>query len=291
MPLAEKIAGGSNCSLNFPSSSKKEKKKQSKEERNRLKQVEKKKRRLEKALATASAIRMQLEKKKQKRKEEEQRLDEEGAALAEAVALQVLIDEDVDAAEENRNWLPNDKFWGKVNTSSIDFEEGNVGILGLTSFVNANNRPDQHFELQKHINYIHPAVAGLQRSSLHSDFFYGWEVSVNRACMNVGRNMLEKYQRVGEQGVVPDWEIFTCAEDKLKLSNQRAEAAEMAAGIAAAQAVAALRIAEEARAEAEAAKKVVEAAMNKVVDRNDSSKPFELAFQVRGAEMKTTQLP
>lgn len=70
-------------------SSRKEKKKQAKEERDRLKQAEKKKRRLEKALATAVAIRTELEKKKQRRKEEEQRLDEEGAALAEAVALQV----------------------------------------------------------------------------------------------------------------------------------------------------------------------------------------------------------
>lgn len=72
-------------------SSRKEKKKQAKEERDRMKQAEKKKRRLEKALATAAAIRTELEKKKQRRKEEEQRLDEEGAALAEAVALQVSI--------------------------------------------------------------------------------------------------------------------------------------------------------------------------------------------------------
>lgn len=70
------------------------KKKQVKGELDRLKQAEKKKRRLEKALATSAAIRSELEKKKQKKKEEQQRLDEEGAAIAEAVALHVLIGED-----------------------------------------------------------------------------------------------------------------------------------------------------------------------------------------------------
>ncbi|KAH7442620.1 hypothetical protein KP509_03G096800 [Ceratopteris richardii] len=72
----------------------KEKKKQSKEDRDRQKQIEKKRRRLEKALATSAAIRLELEKKKQRKREEEQRLDEESAALAEAVALYVLLDED-----------------------------------------------------------------------------------------------------------------------------------------------------------------------------------------------------
>ncbi|KAJ9164219.1 hypothetical protein P3X46_023821 [Hevea brasiliensis] len=70
------------------------KKKQAKGELDRLKQAEKKKRRLEKALATSAAIISELEMKKQKKKEEQQRLDEEGAAIAEAVALQVLLGED-----------------------------------------------------------------------------------------------------------------------------------------------------------------------------------------------------
>ncbi|KAH7432844.1 hypothetical protein KP509_07G043000 [Ceratopteris richardii] len=74
--------------------SRKDKKKQAKEEKDRQKQVEKKRRRLEKALATSAAIRLELEKKKQRKREEEQRLDEEGAALAESVALYVLLDED-----------------------------------------------------------------------------------------------------------------------------------------------------------------------------------------------------
>ncbi|XP_031486074.1 uncharacterized protein LOC116254676 [Nymphaea colorata] len=71
----------------------KERKKQVKDELDRLKLAEKKKRRLEKALAASAAIRLELEKKKQKKKEEQQRLDEEGAAIAEAVALHVLMDE------------------------------------------------------------------------------------------------------------------------------------------------------------------------------------------------------
>ncbi|CAJ1977013.1 unnamed protein product [Sphenostylis stenocarpa] len=74
----------------------KAKKKQVKDELDRLKQAEKKKRRLEKALATSAAIISELEKKKQKKKEELQRLDEEGAAIAEAVALHVLLGEDSD---------------------------------------------------------------------------------------------------------------------------------------------------------------------------------------------------
>uniref|UniRef100_A0A7N0T3R6 Uncharacterized protein n=1 Tax=Kalanchoe fedtschenkoi TaxID=63787 RepID=A0A7N0T3R6_KALFE len=72
------------------------KKKQGKDELDRIKQAEKKKRRLEKALATSAAIRLELEKKKQKKREEQQRLDEEGAAIAEAVALNVLLGEDTD---------------------------------------------------------------------------------------------------------------------------------------------------------------------------------------------------
>lgn len=94
MPVVDSATPGVSPSavpFSATASSRKEKKKQAKEERDRLKQAEKKKRRLEKALATAAAIRTELEKKKQRRKEEEQRLDEEGAALAEAVALQVSV--------------------------------------------------------------------------------------------------------------------------------------------------------------------------------------------------------
>ncbi|ESQ54734.1 hypothetical protein EUTSA_v10026278mg [Eutrema salsugineum] len=75
---------------------KKVKKKDGKDEFDRIKQAERKKRRLEKALATSAAIRAELEKKKQKKLEEQRRLDEEGAAIAEAVALHVLLGEDSD---------------------------------------------------------------------------------------------------------------------------------------------------------------------------------------------------
>lgn len=72
------------------------KKKKVKDELDRIKQAEKKKRRLEKALATSAAIISELEKKKQKKKEEQQRLDQECAAIAEAVAMQVLSEEGPD---------------------------------------------------------------------------------------------------------------------------------------------------------------------------------------------------
>lgn len=83
-------------SVKAAASVRKTKKKQVKDEIDRIKQAEKKKRRLEKALATSAAIRSELEKKKQKKKEEQERLDEEGAAIAEAVALHVLLGEDSD---------------------------------------------------------------------------------------------------------------------------------------------------------------------------------------------------
>ncbi|KAK2983566.1 hypothetical protein RJ640_023100 [Escallonia rubra] len=83
-------------STKLPSGVRKVKKKQVKDELDRIKQAEKKKRRMEKTLATSAAIRSELEKKKQKKIEEQKRLDEEGAAIAEAVALRVLLGEDSD---------------------------------------------------------------------------------------------------------------------------------------------------------------------------------------------------
>ncbi|KAF7813122.1 uncharacterized protein G2W53_034098 [Senna tora] len=85
-----------NLAFNKGQHVRKAKKKQVKDELDRLKQAEKKKRRLEKALATSAAIISELEKKKQNKKEEQQRLDAEGAAIAEAVALHVLLGEDSD---------------------------------------------------------------------------------------------------------------------------------------------------------------------------------------------------
>lgn len=94
------------CSKAPPSGVRKVKKKQVKDELDRIKQAEKKKRRLEKALAASAAIISELEKKNQKKREEQQRLDDECAAIAEAVALQVLIGEESD--QKDTEWYP----WG-----------------------------------------------------------------------------------------------------------------------------------------------------------------------------------
>lgn len=207
-------------------SSRKEKKKQAKEERDRLKQVEKKKRRLEKALATATAIRIELEKKKQRRKEEEQRLDAEGAALAEAVALQVLVEEEV-----------------------ISLDDDTVCDCKVPSFCKAP-RSD----------------AKLQTSVASDNGGTAKEVSMSRRS-NSEDVQVKKLVRCSE------WGVFNNPRDNLAFSSERAKAAELAAGIAAAQAVAALKIAEEARAEAEAAKKAAEAAICQVLDRKQFSNP------------------
>jgi len=106
-----------------PSAVRKGKKKPVKDELDRLKQAEKKKRRLEKALATSAAIRSELEKKKQKKIEEQQRLDEEGAAIAEAVALNVLLGED--SEDPHKIMMNNDEgFIPWECNSSIDLFMG-----------------------------------------------------------------------------------------------------------------------------------------------------------------------
>lgn len=113
------------CSKAPPSGVRKVKKKQVKDELDRIKQAEKKKRRLEKALAASAAIISELEKKNQKKKEEQQRLDEECAAIAEAVALQVLIGEESDKScirtmmQKDEEWYP----WG-CHTTNFDFFAG-----------------------------------------------------------------------------------------------------------------------------------------------------------------------
>ncbi|KAJ8536810.1 hypothetical protein K7X08_035211 [Anisodus acutangulus] len=98
------------------------KKKQVKDELDRIKQAEKKKRRLEKALATSAAIRSELEKKKQKKKEEQERLDEQGASIAEAVALQVLLGEDTD--DSCNLILKKYEGWHMDLNSNLDFFVG-----------------------------------------------------------------------------------------------------------------------------------------------------------------------
>ncbi|CAN1158645.1 hypothetical protein LINPERPRIM_LOCUS11964 [Linum perenne] len=130
-----------------PPAVRKVKKKEVKGELDRLKQAEKKKRRLEKALATSAAIRSELEKKKQKKKEEQQRLDEEGAAIAEAVALHVLLGEDSDEDRFVNPWdravLPRQDFsrhslekigWIPNNNYSSGYNADNNGEWSSFSF-------------------------------------------------------------------------------------------------------------------------------------------------------------
>lgn len=100
-------------------------------ESDRQKQAEKKKRRLEKALAASAAIISELEKKKQKKKEEQERLDEEGARVAEAVALHVLLGEDAteDLAEIDLHARPcgNSRM---LSACSRDYANGGFGWGG-----------------------------------------------------------------------------------------------------------------------------------------------------------------
>lgn len=120
-----------------PCGIRKVKKKQVKDELDRIKQAEKKKRRLEKALATSAAIRSELEKKKQKKQEEQQRLDEEGAAISEAVALNVLLGEDSDNSCKNM-FNTNEGFELWDCTSKFDL------------FMGGNNSFLPHQELSRH---------------------------------------------------------------------------------------------------------------------------------------------
>lgn len=259
-----------------------------------MKQVEKKKRRLEKALATAAAIRIELEKKKQKRKEEEQRLDEEGAALAEAVALQVLVGEDVDGLEESIGTF-NEGFEGKdesVNLGSDDKVEEN----GMSSSHGDDLRTrGQSLELKQQICYVYTAAAEGKADNSGNGLYRGWELSMNYASGHVKRDKTGNMEESQLEKVnVSEWEVFDNPEHSLKASNERAKAAEVAAGVAAAQAVAALRIAEEARAEAEAAKKAAEAAISQVLDRKQAPTVDEISLQVniqpRNAEMERDEL-
>ncbi|XP_063945835.1 anthocyanidin 3-O-glucosyltransferase 6 [Daucus carota subsp. sativus] len=128
-------------------SNRKVKKKQVKDELDRIRQAEKKKRRLEKALATSAAIRSELEKKLLKKKEEQKRLDEEGAAIAEAVALHVLLGEDSDDSckimlKKNEEFKPLDSagkfdFFGGGNRRGLPHEELRIrSVEGADRFSN-----------------------------------------------------------------------------------------------------------------------------------------------------------
>jgi hypothetical protein len=76
------------------------------------------------------------------------------------------------------------------------------------------------------------------------------------------------------------WEFCNCAEETGRAGNKRAHATEVPAGMAAAQAVAALQIAEEAQAQAQAAQKAAEEAMNEALDHHDPCKRPEYLYEV-----------
>uniref|UniRef100_A0A7I4CXF0 Uncharacterized protein n=1 Tax=Physcomitrium patens TaxID=3218 RepID=A0A7I4CXF0_PHYPA len=273
MPVVDSATPGVSPSavpFSATASSRKEKKKQAKEERDRLKQAEKKKRRLEKALATAAAIRTELEKKKQRRKEEEQRLDEEGAALAEAVALQVLVDEESDGlgrlqvAKEGEllNFRDGDD-GGSSSGDKVSDEKSMGPCLGVR-----RRETVQQNGLKRHGSF--KSSGDNDRSfERESKEWKGreWESLGETHSVNARDDAGIDSELEDEEDTT--WEVFSSAEEKARASNERARRAEVAAGLAAAQAVAALRIAEEARAEAEAAKKAAEEAMNEALDHCD----------------------
>ncbi|WOH06738.1 hypothetical protein DCAR_0626166 [Daucus carota subsp. sativus] len=194
-----------------PCGIRKVKKKQVKDDIDRIKQAEKKKRRLEKALATSAAIRSELEKKKQKKIEEQQRLDEEGAAIAEAVALQVLLGEDSDDScktmlKKNEGFKP----WETAGEFDF-FISGNRSVLprqelGTHSFEGPDRIPDVY-------------RSGCMWNEYNCN---GWRVSSGSFTRDL------KVPYIDEQG----WE-----------SN------DLSADVIAAQAVSSLRIAEESRAD------------------------------------------
>ncbi|KAK9147423.1 hypothetical protein Scep_006180 [Stephania cephalantha] len=187
------------------------KKKQAKDELDRLKQAEKKKRRLEKALATSAAIRTELEKKKQKKIEEQQRLDEEGAAIAEAVAMHVLLDEDSD--ESCKIVLKNDNGFNPWNRS------GNIGL-----FMGARKAGI----LNQNVKYSLEGV--------------GWvSDSYGSGC---------KWNECGVGGLPLSPEIFRSEFRAPSFEEKYRGISEISAGLIAAQAVSSLQIAEDGHADA-----------------------------------------
>ncbi|XP_057828155.2 vicilin-like seed storage protein At2g18540 isoform X3 [Cryptomeria japonica] len=206
--------------------SKKEKKKQAKEERDKKKQEEKKKRRLDKAVANSTAIRIELEQKKQKRKEEEKRLDEEGAALAEAVAMQVLGEEDE-----------------VIQTLESDFTNR---IHHFRSGLSIGKTETGHrVGIKQRGNTGRNSETVVARKSDEQ----AWNMT---AILEERLQMRNAEPYSAESGSIGEAE--SSIEEDFPVTNERARDAEITAELAAARAVAALQIAEEARAEAEAAK-------------------------------------
>ncbi|KAM7504795.1 hypothetical protein LguiB_003699 [Lonicera macranthoides] len=195
-----------------PSGVRKVKKKQVKDELDRIKQAEKKKRRLEKALATSAAIRSELEKKKQKKIEEQQRLDEEGAAIAEAVALRVLLGEDSDDSH-------------KVDLNSEDFNPWDCGSSFDLFMGGGKNAVLPHQDLSKH------SLEGIEWLSDSHQAGCEWNDWGNHSwTVSSGPFVRDLHTPNFDEG---GW-----------------EATEISAGLLAAQAVSSLQIAEDAHVDA-----------------------------------------
>eukprot|EP01018_Ginkgo_biloba_P020882 Gb_14112 [translate_table: standard] len=273
---------------------KKEKKKQVKDELDRLRQAEKKKRRLEKALATSAAIRSELEKKKQRKKEEQQRLDEEGAAIAESVALHVLGDED--SEEPSKLVLNKDEGVGVFHSTQLGFLPGNssagAGNTGL--YIEGQKKDTLYQNYAKCCGGISYSFGSEGREIISDSREPVWQWNEWKLphCRAIGRRSGDYPEINGREhefgSGCSQWKNFTFGQKRVICDEkERASVSEVSVGLIAAQAVAALRIAEEARAEAKVAKKAAEAAMNGILDRSYLAHQFDILNECKAQSRST----
>lgn len=238
MPLQSSVSPPFSAAATAAAASRKEKKKQSKEERDRQKQVEKKRRRLEKALATSAAIRLELEKKKQRKKEEEQRLDEEGAALAEAVALHVLLDEDTEG-------LAHFKTYAEIDLESLSILSGSEHtVVDTSSYVSYRSscgpfHPMFSSELTYHSSFAYALFNGGNQDAFQSTEMIWDGGSLNRqVAVKLGHENVE-----AGNGVQELWIESNHWGERVKVGAEKARKADMAIGLTA-QALAMLSVAD-----------------------------------------------
>ncbi|XP_057856830.1 uncharacterized protein LOC131066147 [Cryptomeria japonica] len=293
--------GAVHSSLPSISGTRKEKKKQVKDELDRHRQAEKKRRRLEKALATSAAICSEIRKKKQKEKEEQQRLDEEVAAIAEAVALHVLADEDSEEASEVVLHT-NEKISLWQNPYVGLFPETMMAADGNIQFYLGRQKNDLLYQNTLKCCGDKSCRGFESREEILGSRATQWQLSdwkvpyyrpVDRGIRNTEWN--------GREFVVANgWsqlENICLVNQKRVACDEKERTAEVSADLAAAQAVAALPIAKEAQAEAKVVKMAAEAAISRILDKNyvvhKSDIPDKSKFQTRsGNEMdpSSTQL-
>lgn len=202
--------------------SRKEKKKQAKEDRDRQKQVEKKRRRLEKALATSAAIRLELEKKKQRKREEEQRLDEEGAALAEAVALHVLLDEDTERVAHLETYA-------EIGLQSLNILSGSDQTLvdtdGCVSYLSSHGPFDCMLSsgLTYHSSFAYALINGGNKESLHS-------FKSQNEFMNTNNQNCQVAVRLGYENSKA-WIENTYRGERVRMCSEKAKQGDVAIGL------------------------------------------------------------